>query len=480
MECSLLHHGAAASSAAQAVTWIPSKSLATSKQEGGVKNDILVYASHAIINLVSPCTIVAANSGNQNDDNVDTVWKSHATLRTQIDEGNSALEITALCRANHKRTNQTLGTTSLVTGFSNGAISVWTRQSQSLTQDQQQQQQQASESESEKWQECVLLPTTTTSKNENEIDMPHRSITAVTALWLNETTLAVITGSSDGAAYYVYECISDVDTDGNKANVAYKMVHQQSLFHHTAVKSVMLQPYHYDQSLPSQDDTDTCRRTVILAFVGTAAPRHNRIHVHYGIDKELHYAGPLTGHLDWITCMDWWHGDGTDQSILATGSQDARIRLWRFTTTTTASFGTNPADDLQDPPLAQNTSDNETDDDDDNDMDQQAAEEEEEAGEARLEITLLDDETKNDNTKVTVIRVTLEALLLGHEEFVTHVSWHPWPQNTYQEKLLLISSSMDRSILLWTPSAEDGIWTPLTRGKFATACLFLYPTALLS
>jgi elongator complex protein 2 len=156
--------------------------------------------------------------------------------------------------------------------------------------------------------------------------------------------------------------------------------------------------------------------------------------------------GGLSGHEDWITCMDW--SPATEQStVLASGSQDTRIRLWRFVTTKEDGIlreGSAPTaiviEDI---------------DDEEDGVISKEEEEEEEEGEARMEIWQL-------GGRVT--RVTLEALLLGHEEMVTDVSWHPSPKATYGEDLLLISSSMDRSIFLWT-AGEDGIWTPLSRGK---------------
>ena len=75
-----------------------------------------------------------------------------------------------------------------------------------------------------------------------------------------------------------------------------------------------------------------------------------------------------------------------------------------------------------------------------------------EQGEARLEMV----HSKG------VTRVTLEALLFGHEEAVTAICWHPNPMPLYQQEEILISSSMDRTILIWS-CIHTGIWTPLTR-----------------
>jgi elongator complex protein 2 len=58
--------------------------------------------------------------------------------------------------------------------------------------------------------------------------------------------------------------------------------------------------------------------------------------------------------------------------------------------------------------------------------------------------------------------ITLEALLMGHEAGVTNITWSPSLTDP-----LLLSTSSDNSIILWTPSsnstAKDGIWVPEQR-----------------
>ena len=68
----------------------------------------------------------------------------------------------------------------------------------------------------------------------------------------------------------------------------------------------------------------------------------------------------------------------------------------------------------------------------------------------------------------------VEALLIGHEEMVTSVAWHPNPKKFFDRDLILFSSSMDRSIFLWCTTNDngasngasdgvDGVWTPFAR-----------------
>jgi len=55
--------------------------------------------------------------------------------------------------------------------------------------------------------------------------------------------------------------------------------------------------------------------------------------------------------------------------------------------------------------------------------------------------------------------VSLDALLIGHEEWVTGVKWAPCKSGTP----VLLTSSMDRSMMLWRSEGEHGIWTPFVR-----------------
>ena len=69
-----------------------------------------------------------------------------------------------------------------------------------------------------------------------------------------------------------------------------------------------------------------------------------------------------------------------------------------------------------------------------------------------------------------VVSVFLEALLVGHEDWVTSVHWmttqpHDNSNNTtgFSHHYRLFSTSMDRNMILWSPDADSGIWIPTTR-----------------
>ena len=162
-----------------------------------------------------------------------------------------------------------------------------------------------------------------------------------------------------------------------------------------------------------------------IFLIGTAAPRHNKIHVlmmsHNQDDAVVPvYVGSLTGHEDWITCFDWITPTKSSSSssssncfsYMASGSQDAKIRLWKWVTTTTTA-STKSSHSTNDPTIpnmvVEGVDDSEEDEGDDDD------EEEMFEGEARLE--LIHNDTKNKEPSY-LTSVYLDALLIGHEEMV--------------------------------------------------------------
>ena len=201
----------------------------------------------------------------------------------------------------------------------------------------------------------------------------------------------------------------------------------------------------------------------LILAVGTAMPRNNRIQF-YTLSlnnndpfNDWIHQGSLLGHLGWVSCLDWLY-EG-DSLMLASGSHDARIRLWKFhplvfcdENIAAMENAGQEVDDIEGSTL------------DENEEEKDDADEDMEEGEARLFIRYKVDGVMMQRG------VTLEALLIGHEEQVTAVSWRP-----KSLKPCLISASMDRSILIWMEEndytndetiAIDGVgnvWAPITR-----------------
>ncbi len=52
--------------------------------------------------------------------------------------------------------------------------------------------------------------------------------------------------------------------------------------------------------------------------------------------------------------------------------------------------------------------------------------------------------------------VTMEALLVGHEDWVFSAAWQPDQDAAESAAPCLLSASMDRTMMLWRPEASSG------------------------
>ncbi len=410
MSCSLLHHGAAANSSSKTVICIPSK------RKSGYSSEI-VYASHAMLN-------VAQQSIAQVETRQEPVWKVHETLRTQSQGSATANNTVSTYTAKRvisciSMVHNTKGSeVTLLCGFTDGTISTWRRSSDK-------------DNDKDKWTESIMV------RADDPEFWDGRSITDIGGIQETNDGYCLVTCSSGGA--FQYRSLSSSSSSSSLSVPTGTLTRTQLL--PIPANTVRF------HNLASNDD-------VTLLLIGTAAPRHNKIHVFVLYDEQenpsTHYCGALAGHEDWITCFDWCSIGNVDH--LASGSQDARIRLWKFTTTNTPTIATATAAsflpvNMNAPDLEEDLGiDGDEDDDDDDD------EEEIEEGESRLEVVV---------PGKSQTSVTLEALLIGHEERVTAVSWHPNPKPIYGDDLILISSSMDRCIFIW--AEVSGIWAPISR-----------------
>ena len=392
LSCQLLHHGAAATSSSKGTTCIPSLDDALGSTE-------IVYASHSILNIAHRVEVQVGQKK-------ETVWTVHQTLRTSSRGSANANTTVSTYTAKrviscvHRLTGSGADVTTIICGFTDGTVSTWTRQN------------------GKQWDESILV------KADDQDFWDGRSVTDIAGMRTLDDQYCIVTCSSGGAIQYRVQLTSTKEIASMERTQLLSTPANAVRFHNFA----------------SQPNS-----TFLL--VGSASPRNNKIHVFviYGDAGKsalplTHYSGALSGHEDWITCFDWRSTGSLDH--LASGSQDARIRLWKFSTI--ASPDLIALESQQIPEIS--TIIEGGDDEEDND------EEEVAEGESRLEVVV---------PHVSQTSVTLEALLIGHEEGVTSVSWHPNPKPIYGEDMILISSSMDRSIFIW--SEISGIWAPISR-----------------
>mmetsp|Transcript_25021 Transcript_25021/g.59053 ORF Transcript_25021/g.59053 Transcript_25021/m.59053 type:complete len:1066 (-) Transcript_25021:465-3662(-) len=524
--CELLHHGAAANSSPKVIACIQNVRGTSVQGEGemkdasseiGTETTELVYASHLMLNVAKPKKLLlnpVDDSGDSNGvSNHEKIWNVERTLRTRTsltqEEAETAAAnvstrtakrvITSVVQLKWLSSQDTENASKydvvLVCGFSDGSLTCWYRPHRHR-----------------EWEEHVLLSfgencVSELSSAEQNLEeravlaMKGRSITDIDGYAVSgreqseqqRLDLSVVTCSSGGAQYFQF-CLKLKSSDDVQPYSKYATINDTKRLIGTPSNAVKFHTIVSDGE--GSNIGDGYRKNLGIFLVGTAAPRHNKIHVlvvsptcrsdastttmNNDILVAPKYSGSLTGHEDWITCFDWTKSvisvntadDGvgatsssSDCVYLASGSQDAKIRLWKWITKSSElEENTVPPEDFSNElEVAEEeasgialSGDNGGDDDD---------EEEVIEGEARLDIQHYSS-TKSHQLKTSVY---LEALLIGHEEMVTSVAWHPNPKEIYGQDMILVSSSMDRSIFLWSSTDGDernnstGVWTPISR-----------------
>ncbi|XP_024542072.1 elongator complex protein 2 isoform X1 [Selaginella moellendorffii] len=162
----------------------------------------------------------------------------------------------------------------------------------------------------------------------------------------------------------------------------------------------------------------------------------NTINIYAGskLEKFTH-ACKLKGHQDWIRGLDFsgivHQEDGVESLFLASSSQDRNIRIWKIRSRSpgAASRGPSLRTYIEGPVFR--------------------------AGKETWQISL-------------------ESLLVGHEDWVYSVRWQPLLKNKVQP-MSVLSSSMDKTMMVWRPEAKSGIWmNEVTVGELGQTAFGFY------
>uniref|UniRef100_A0A0B7ACE9 Elongator complex protein 2 n=2 Tax=Arion vulgaris TaxID=1028688 RepID=A0A0B7ACE9_9EUPU len=138
----------------------------------------------------------------------------------------------------------------------------------------------------------------------------------------------------------------------------------------------------------------------------------------------------LPGHEDWVRSLHFTTDDCGD-IFLATCSQDHLIRVWRLA---------QRSDSAQSAQQFQPVSDLQIDED------------------ITAKETVI---SVKANDKEINFAVRLESVLCGHENWVYSVRWQPCTVNDNglpRQSMKLLSASMDKTMIIWSPDLDTGIW----------------------
>ncbi|KAI0751417.1 WD40 repeat-like protein [Daedaleopsis nitida] len=184
------------------------------------------------------------------------------------------------------------------------------------------------------------------------------------------------------------------------------------------------------------------------------------------------FAASLPGHEDWVKCLAFKPTDQEgDALVLASGSQDATIRLWNiepFTHSSTLAATGSTSDGVEDDLL------------DAFEASLVNLEDSEDGGRSislkRHILTSTFESTvhkyhrlKSSANSSQLFSVTFDALLVGHEAGVSSLLWRP--RIASGDVHTLLSTSTDSSLILWSPSTvitstTDGTTLWINRQRF--------------
>lgn len=147
----------------------------------------------------------------------------------------------------------------------------------------------------------------------------------------------------------------------------------------------------------------------------------------------------LTGHEDWVRSVAFARGSTGSDLLLASASQDSYVRLWRISPSADGILPPGQTLSFTERALRQ----------------------------SRFLFALPEGSGSSGSgtssgAEESHWEAKLDALLTGHDGWVYSVRWQPC-KPTEPQPLVLLSASMDRTMIVWSPDSASGVWMDTAR-----------------
>ncbi|XP_072041091.1 elongator complex protein 2-like [Amphiura filiformis] len=167
----------------------------------------------------------------------------------------------------------------------------------------------------------------------------------------------------------------------------------------------------------------------------------SKVNIYVERDGTFDKVQSLVGHEDWIRGLQFAIHDNGDL-LLASCSQDCFIRIWRISPVNESSENINGQPEVE---------------------------------EIRLKENCFSLAYKGSDLSFAV---SLESVMAGHEQWVYEVHWQPAiysGSTSRHQEMCLLSASMDKTMIIWRPDEESGVWLDQVRvGEVGGNTLGLY------
>ncbi|KAL2934608.1 Elongator complex protein 2 [Bienertia sinuspersici] len=249
-----------------------------------------------------------------------------------------------------------------------------------------------------------------------------KGVTCISGIMFSATEAVFASTSSDGTVK-VWEIILPVTAGGER-----KLSYLESL-------SVGSKPMVALALAELPDNTGH----IVLAMGGL----DNKIHLYCGERTGKFFRiCELKGHSDWIRSLDFSlpisQNEATDFLLLVSSSQDKSIRLWKMVLCETS------------------------------------------CNSERKDVIGLASYIEGPIfiCGLSTYQISLESLLIGHEDWVYSVQWQPplaSERGGYIQPQSILSASMDKTMMIWKPERTSGIWmNVVTVGELSHCALGFY------